>query len=148
VLTLNSLRCENIVPESAGFPPNGGATLTRNSPFMLVTTPTLTGYKIKKVLGIVTGLTPCTSGIFGQFLAGFQSMVGGEATAFTSEGEKTRWEATDRAKPRAIALGSNVIISLDVETSPLELKTPLCVFSSTGTAMVIEPETASSSGSV
>ena len=98
------------------------------------------GYKIKKVFGIVTGLTPRTRGIFGKFIAGFESMVGGEVTAFTSEMEKARWEAIERVKARAIALGANAIIGLDVETSDLGLQNGIVLFSATGTAVVIEPE--------
>ena len=49
-------------------------------------------------------------------------MVGGEVTAFTSEVEKARWEAIERAKQRAIALGANAIIGMDVETSGMGSK--------------------------
>jgi uncharacterized protein YbjQ (UPF0145 family) len=107
---------------------------------MIVTTPTISGYKIKRVLGVVTGLTPRTRGILGKFIAGFESMIGGEVTAFTSEVEKARWEAIERAKSRAIALGANAIIGLDVETSDLGLQQGIVLFSATGTAVVIEPE--------
>jgi uncharacterized protein YbjQ (UPF0145 family) len=98
------------------------------------------GYRVKKVLGLVTGLTPRTRGIFGKFVAGFESMVGGEVTAFTSELEKARWEAIERTKARAIALGANAIIGIDVETSDLGLQNGVVLFSATGTAVVIEPE--------
>jgi len=110
----------------------------------MVTTPTVAGYKIKKVLGLVTGLTPRTRGILGQFIAGFESMAGGEVTAFTSEMEKARWEAIERAKARAIALGANAIVGLDVETSDLGLQNGIVLFSATGTAVLIEPEDAAS----
>lgn len=66
-------------------------------------------------------------------------MVGGEVTAFTSEVEKARWEAIERAKQRAIALGANAIIGLDVETSGMT-QNGIMLFSATGTAAVIEQE--------
>ncbi len=75
-----------------------------------------------------------------QVHAGFESMAGGEVTAFTSEMEKARWEAIERAKARAIALGANAIIGIDVETSDLGLQNGVVLFSATGTAVVIEPE--------
>jgi uncharacterized protein YbjQ (UPF0145 family) len=140
VYTLNCPRCGNVVPEGASFCPNCGASLSSGSQFLIVTTPTISGYKIKKVLGVITGLTPRTRGIFGKFIAGFESMIGGEVTAFTSEVEKARWEAIDRAKSRAIALGANAIIGLDVETSDLGLQSGIVLFSATGTAVIIEPE--------
>jgi uncharacterized protein YbjQ (UPF0145 family) len=106
----------------------------------MTTTPTVAGYKIKKVLGLVTGLTPRTRGVLGKFIAGFESMIGGEVTAFTSEVEKARWEAIERAKNRAIALGANAIIGMDVETSDMGLQSGIVLFSATGTAVIIEPE--------
>lgn len=69
-------------------------------------------------------------------------MIGGEVTAFTSEVEKARWEAIERAKARAIALGANAIVGLDVETSDMgQQNGAIMLFSATGTAVVIEPET-------
>jgi len=106
----------------------------------MVTTPTIAGYKIRKVLGLVTGLTPRTRGVLGKFIAGFESMIGGEVTAFTSEVEKARWEAIERAKNRAIALGANAIIGMDVETSDMGLQSGIVLFSATGTEVIIEPE--------
>jgi len=136
---MNCSRCANNVPDGASFCSKCGAQLSPTSQFLIVTTPTIAGYKIKKVIGIVTGLTPRTRGIFGQFVAGFESMVGGEVTAFTSEVEKARWEAIERAKARAVALGANAIVGLDVETSDLGLQNGVVLFSATGTAVVIEP---------
>jgi len=137
---LNCPQCGNAVPEGAGFCPNCGASLSPSSQFLLVTTPTIPGYKVTRVLGVVTGLTPRTRGILGKFIAGIESMFGGEVTAFTSEVEKARWEAIDRAKSRAAALGANAIIGLDVETSDLGLQSGIVLFSATGTAVVVEPE--------
>jgi len=137
---MNCPRCANNVQEGASFCSKCGAQLTQTQPFLIVTTPTVAGYKIKKVLGLITGLTPRTRGIFGKFIAGFESMAGGEVTAFTSEMEKARWEAIERAKARAIALGANAIIGIDVETSDLGLQNGVVLFSATGTAVVIEPE--------
>jgi len=137
---MNCSRCANNVPDGASFCSKCGAQLSPTSQFLIVTTPTIAGYKIKKVIGIVTGLTPRTRGIFGQFVAGFESMVGGEVTAFTSEVEKARWEAIERAKSRAIALGANAIIGMDVETSGMGTQNGIMLFSATGTAVVIEQE--------
>ena len=140
---LNCPKCGNVVPEGAVFCPNCGASVSQATPssqFLIVTTPTLPGYKIKRVLGVVTGLTPRTRGVLGKFIAGFESMMGGEVTSFTSEMEKARWEAIERAKSRAVALGANAIIGLDVETSDLGLQNGIVLFSATGTAVVVEPE--------
>jgi len=106
--------------------------------FIIVTTPSVPGYRIKKVLGVVTGLTPRTRGVGGKFVAGIQSILGGEVSAFTSELEKARIEAMERAKENARRIGANAIVGLDIETS--EVFEGVVVISVTGTAVIIEPE--------
>jgi uncharacterized protein YbjQ (UPF0145 family) len=118
---------------------NPAASATTAS-FLIVTTPTVAGYKITKVLGLVTGLTPRTRGVLGRFVASFESLVGGEVTAFTSEMEKARWEAINRAVYKAQELGANAIVGVDVETSDIGLQAGIVLFSATGTAVIVEPE--------
>ncbi len=111
------------------------------SSVIVVTTPTIAGYKITKVIGLVTGLSPRTRGVGGQLLAGLQSMIGGEVTAFTSEIEKARVEAIDRAIEQAESKGANAIVGLDIETSDVGSKDmSVLLISATGTAVVIKPE--------
>jgi len=138
--------CGAQIPENAKFCPNCGASseaaLTGSSPttsdLIVVTTPTVPGYRIVKVLGVVTGLTPRTRGVLGKFIGGLQAMIGGEVTAFTAEIEKARREAIDRLKDQARALGANAIIGLDLETSDM-LQT-IILISATGTAVLVEEE--------
>jgi len=96
--------------------------------------------RITKVFGVVTGLTPRTRGILGKFVAGFESMFGGEVTAFTSELEKARLDAIRRVRSKALNLGANAVVGLDLETSDLGLQLGVVVISATGTAVVIEKE--------
>jgi len=112
--------------------------LSKND-FIIVTTPTVAGYKIKKVLGMVTGLTPRTRGFGGVFRGGLQSLKGGEVKAFTSEIEKARVQATERAIEKAKEMGANAIIGMDMETSDIG-QTNITLISATGTAVIIEPE--------
>lgn len=133
-------KCGATIPEGASYCSSCGLPTTADTNFLIVTIPKIPGYKIKQVLGLVTGLTPRTRGVLGKFIAGIESMFGGEVTAFTSEVEKARWEAINRAKARAIELGANAIIGLDVETSDLGLQSGIVLFSATGTAVVIEQE--------
>jgi uncharacterized protein YbjQ (UPF0145 family) len=119
----------------------GASTVPGTTPkFIITTTPSAEGYKIKKVLGVVTGITPRTRGIGGKIVAGIQSMFGGEITAFTTELEKARVETIQRVKSKALELGANAIVGLDMETSDLGLQQGVVVISATGTAVIIEPE--------
>jgi uncharacterized protein YbjQ (UPF0145 family) len=107
----------------------------------VVTTPDIPGYKITKVLGLVTGLSPRTRGVGGQIWGAIQSLLGGEVTAFTLEVEKARVEAIGRAIERAEELGANAIVGMDLETSEMgSAQMNIMVISATGTAVVVEPE--------
>lgn len=108
--------------------------------FLIATTPTIPGYRIKKVLGVVTGLTPRTRGVLGKIIASIESIFGGEVSAFTTELEKARIEAIERVRSKALRMGANAIVGLDLETSDLGLQQGIVVISATGTAVIVEPE--------
>jgi uncharacterized protein YbjQ (UPF0145 family) len=139
-------KCGAEIPEGVEFCQKCGAPLEGKpsiatavpKEFMVVTTPTVPGYRIKKVLGVVTGLTPRTRGVGGKIVAGIQSMLGGEVTAFTYEIEKAKTEAMSRAIEKARDMGANAIVGLDMETS--NVLQSLVLISATGTAVIIEPE--------
>jgi uncharacterized protein YbjQ (UPF0145 family) len=105
---------------------------------LVVTMDSIPGYKVKKVLGLASGLTARTRGMGGKFVAGFESMFGGEVTTFTSEVEKSRKESLERLKDHARKMGANAVLKTDFETS--EVFTATMLFSSTGTAVIIEKE--------
>lgn len=133
--------CGSDLPDGARFCSSCGASLVpgTSAEFIVTTTPSVEGYRIKKILGVVTGLTPRTRGVGGKIIAGIQSMLGGEVTAFTSELEKARMESIERVRSKALALGANAIVGLDLETSDLGLQSGIVVISATGTAVIIEP---------
>jgi uncharacterized protein YbjQ (UPF0145 family) len=140
---LIALKCPNCGTENSGdarFCHKCGATLSASPGFLITTTPTIPGHRVVRVLGVVTGLTPRTRGVLGKLIAGIESMLGGEVTAFTTELEKARVEAIDRVKSKALALGANAIIGLDIETSDVGLQAGIVVISATGTAVIVQPE--------
>jgi uncharacterized protein YbjQ (UPF0145 family) len=141
---MNCKVCGEINPEDARFCSRCGSSLSGDAQsFIVATMPTIPGYKVKKVLGIVSGITPRTRGILGKFIAGIESMIGGEVTAFSYEIEKARAEAIDRVRTKALAMGANAVLSVDIETSDMGYQMGILVFSATGTAVVVEPETQS-----
>ena len=104
----------------------------------MTTTLTIPGYKIKKILGIVHGMTARTRGVGGRFLASVQTFLGGEVSAFTKELEKAKKEAMDRIIEEARKLGANAIIGIDLETT--EVFETVVLISAHGTAVEVEPE--------
>jgi len=105
---------------------------------MVVTMDSIPGYRVKKVVGLVSGLTARTRGMGGKLVAGIEAMFGGEVTAFTSEIEKSRKESLSRLKENAKKVGANAVLKTDFETSEVFRATLL--FSSTGTAVIVEKE--------
>ena len=106
------------------------------SEMIVVTTPNIPGYEIKEIKGIVMGLVARTRGLGGKIVAGFQSIVGGEVSAYTTEMEKARREAIDKMIEEARRLSANAVIGIDVETT--EIFEGVVLVSVTGTAVVAE----------
>ncbi|RLI45685.1 hypothetical protein DRO64_02125 [Candidatus Bathyarchaeota archaeon] len=99
-------KCGAEVPEGSRYCYKCGSQLEfASEDFLIATTPTIPGYKIRKVLGVVTGLVPRTRGFLGKFIAEIQSFMGGEISAFTYELEKARMEAIERLKSKAKSIG-------------------------------------------
>lgn len=134
--------CGSKAPANAMFCPNCGAPLNvqsaQSTRIIIVTTPTLPGYRIAKVLGVVHGLTVRTRGVGGKFIAGIEGMFGGEVTTYSSEAEKARRESLQRLIDKATAMGANAVIGVDFETSDI-LQGTATLFSAYGTAVVVEP---------
>mgnify|MGYP001030019177 CR=1 FL=1 len=109
----------------------------RETSIIVVTTPTVPGYQVVKVLGPVHGLTVRTRGVGGKIAAGIEGIFGGEVTSYTSECEKARKESLDRMIESAKKIGANAIIGVDFETSDI-LQGTATVFASYGTAAIVE----------
>jgi uncharacterized protein YbjQ (UPF0145 family) len=135
-------KCGAKAPADAVFCPNCGASLKgqaqQQNQMMIVTTPTLPGYRVVRVLGAVTGLTVRTRGVGGKFVAGIEGMFGGEVTSYSSEAEKARRESLQRLIDKAKSMGANAVIGTDFETSDI-LQGTATLFSAYGTAVVVEP---------
>jgi len=109
-----------------------------SQPFLVVTTPTVPGYEIVKVIGAVSGITVRTRGVGGKIVAGIESMFGGEVTTYTYECEKARKESLQRLIENAQKVGANAIVGADFETSDI-LQGTATTFSAYGTAVIIKP---------
>jgi len=103
-----------------------------------VTTPNVPGYRIKRVLGLVHGLTIRTRGVWGRTVASLKGIFGGKIGAYVSELKKAKDEALQLLKGEAARLGANAIVGVDFETS--SIFGDFMMVSAHGTAVVIEPE--------
>jgi len=105
---------------------------------LLSTVPSIPGYRIVKVLGIVTGMSIRTRGMLGRFIAGIEALVGGRSEAYIEELKKAREEALRDLVNEAAKLGANAVVGVDFETS--EILEGFIMITATGTAVVVEPE--------
>ncbi len=74
----------------------------------------------------------------GWLRAGLRALRG-EISAFTSDIEKAKAQATDRAREKAKRMGANAIVGMDLETSDIG-QTNITLISPTRTAVTVEPE--------
>ena len=86
---------------------------------LVVTTPTVPGYRVVKVLGLVHATSVRTRGLGGQFAAALQSLIGGEVSAYVSEVERARAECLSRLVSKAQQMGANAVVGVDFETTEI-----------------------------
>lgn len=72
----------------------------------------LPGFRVKRNLGIVRGITVRSRSILGTFGGALQTMVGGNITAFTSLCEKAREEAFELMLSHAAQMGADGVIGM------------------------------------
>ncbi len=113
--------------------------MTSGSPSMiLVTSDTIPGKRIVRVLGLVRGNTIRARHVGHDIMAALRNVVGGEITDYTKMVAESREQSVDRMIAEAEKLGANAIVTIRFTTSSMmqgaaEL---LCY----GTAVVVEDE--------
>ena len=103
-----------------------------------VTTETVEGQRIVKVLGMVQGSTVQTRNIGRDFMAGIKSLFGGEILEYSEMLTRARAEAMDRMVEQAEQAGANGVVNVRFATSAImQGATEILVY---GTAVVLEEE--------
>ena len=104
---------------------------------MVTTAMELPGYRIRRNLGMVRGITVRSRSIVGNFLGGLQSLFGGNITIYTELCEQARAETYRDMLQHARHLGANAIIAVRYDATDVMagLTEVLCY----GTAVVVEP---------
>lgn len=98
----------------------------------------LSGYKIKKVLGIVSGSTVRARNIGRDIVAALRNLAGGEVVEYTELLASSRNEALSRMIEKAKILGANAVLGVRFATSSIMSGAAEIV--AYGTAVVAEPE--------
>ena len=97
--------------------PTEHAMPTPTKKMLVVTTPTIPGKKVVRVLGLVRGNTIRARHVGKDILAGLRNIVGGEVTEYAKLLAESREQALDRMVEQAEELGANALIGLQFQTS-------------------------------
>ncbi len=95
------------------------------------------GYRISRYLGVVRGLTVRSRSMVGNWVAGLQTIVGGNITIYTELCERARQEAFDLMLEHARQTGANAIIGMRYDAN--EVMQGVTEVLAYGTAVQIEP---------
>ena len=106
---------------------------------MVTTAFELHGFRVKRDLGIVRGITVRSRSIFGTIGGSLQTIVGGNITAFTSLCEKAREEAFELMVRHAAERGANAIIGMRYDAN--EVMDGVTEVLAYGTAVMVEEAT-------
>ncbi|HYG09178.1 MAG TPA: YbjQ family protein [Pyrinomonadaceae bacterium] len=110
------------------------------SPHMVTTAFEFPNFRVTQNLGIVRGIVVRSRNLFVNIGAVFNSMVGGNITAWTNLCEQTRREAFEIMVQHATELGANAIIGARYDAT--ELGSGITEVLAYGTAVVVEPKDA------
>ncbi|HEY0862395.1 MAG TPA: YbjQ family protein [Pseudoxanthomonas sp.] len=128
----------NSSPAPAAIPASSGARMRPLDEAMVTTALELPGYRIRRNLGVVRGITVRSRSIVGNFLGGLQALFGGNITIYTELCEQARDQTYRDMLQHARQLGANAIIAVRYDATDVMagLTEVLCY----GTAVVVEPQ--------
>jgi uncharacterized protein YbjQ (UPF0145 family) len=104
---------------------------------MVTTAFELPGHRVRQNLGVVRGIVVRSRNLFVNIGAIFNSMVGGNITAWTNLCETTRRDAFEIMVQHATELGANAIIGARYDATEIaQGATEVLAY---GTAVIVEP---------
>lgn len=103
---------------------------------IMTTTNQLEGRDINKYLGIVTGEAIMGANLFKDFFAGIRDIVGGRSAAYEEELQKARRIAFAEMEEKAIRVGANAIIGIDLDYETIGANGSMLMVSVSGTAVL------------
>ncbi|MBE2280512.1 MAG: heavy metal-binding domain-containing protein [Ignavibacteriaceae bacterium] len=107
---------------------------------LIVTTPSVEGYRVKKYIGLVTGEAILGANMFKDIMAGFRDIVGGRSAAYEAEIGKAKTFAINEMTQTAVSQGANAILSVDLDFETIGANGSMLMVAVSGTAVVLEKE--------
>ena len=104
---------------------------------IITTTPNIEGHPIKEYKGLVTGETIIGANFLKDFLAGITDFFGGRSSSYEAVLAKAKDVALREMQYRAVAMGANAIVGIDLDYEVLGKENSMLMVTSSGTAVVI-----------
>ena len=107
---------------------------------LVVTTPELQGFTVRRYIGVVTGEAILGANIFRDLFAGIRDIVGGRSAAYEEELRKARDIAIEEMSQQAQDLGANAVIGVDLDYESIQMGQGggMLMVSASGTAVEID----------
>lgn len=101
------------------------------------TTPTVEGRTVRQYHGVVTGEAILGANIFKDIFAGIRDIVGGRSAAYERELQKAREIAFEELTERAVAIGANAVVGIDIDYETVGANGGMLMVSVSGTAVTV-----------
>ena len=105
---------------------------------LTVTTPSISGSRIIRHYGIVSGEAILGANIFKDFFAGIRDIVGGRSAAYEQELRKAKAIAIEEMTQQAAERGANAVVGVDLDYETIQVGGGMLMVSASGTAVSIE----------
>ncbi len=105
---------------------------------LVTTTPTVEGKKIVDYKGIVFGEVISGVDFIKDFAAGLTNFFGGRSGSYEGELIEARERAIAEMSDRALSIGANAIVGVDVDYEVLGQANNMLMVTASGTAVVVE----------
>lgn len=109
----------------------------RTDGMIVTTTAIVEGRPVKEYLGIVTGEVIVGANIFRDLFASITDIVGGRSGKYEEVLSRARDQAIGEMKMKAIELGGNAVIGVDLDYEVLGSSGSMLMVSASGTAVLL-----------
>lgn len=105
---------------------------------VVTTTPSVDGKRITRYCGVVAGEAILGANLFKDLFAGIRDLVGGRSATYERELQRARDIAMRELQQRALELGANAVVGVDLDYEVLGRGNGMLMVSASGTAVVVE----------
>lgn len=102
------------------------------------TTPSVEGHNIVEYKGIVFGEVIAGVNVVRDFVAGISNFFGGRSGTYEEELMNARTQALREMEQRAVSLGANAIVGVDIDYEVLGTDNGMLMVTASGTAVIVQ----------